>query len=339
MAKIKIKPNGYQLMVTAKLSFWEKMDEQKLKFLSRKPLKGLLRVYNIERKKVEYIGLVGIPLSDRLKNPVSKYDFYFMMEQIVNIIQKVNEAGLEAGNLVLNMDNVYINEVTKEIQFVYLPILDKPSGNDTFKFLETFIYSAKPMLENDMEYISRLVFFMSGLEGFELNKIEKFIGKEDIRVVKTVKHNNPVHTSFLTDKPMDYYNYYESDEEETGLLIDDEMTRLLVEDATTSTLVTSNSVKYGTLFRISTKETISIHKPIFRIGKEGNYSDYIVNGNDKVSRSHADIIARGYKHYVVDLNSRNRTYINGQVIAIKEETEILDGDMLRLANEEFIFRT
>ncbi len=38
----------------------------------------------------------------------------------------------------------------------------------------------------------------------------------------------------------------------------------------------------------------------------------------------------------MDLDSMNKTYINGQIIPARQETEIYDGDSLKLANEEFI---
>ena len=61
--------------------------------------------------------------------------------------------------------------------------------------------------------------------------------------------------------------------------------------------------------------------------------------NKAVGRSHADIITRGQRYYVMDLNSKNRTFINGQAIPSQQEMEIMDGDCVRLANEEFIFHT
>ena len=93
-----------------------------------------------------------------------------------------------------------------------------------------------------------------------------------------------------------------------------------------------------TLFRTLTEETISVNKPVFRIGKERSYVDYFVTNNNAVSRSHADIITRGSKYFVIDLNSKNHTYINDQMIAVQCETEIRDGDRLKLGNEEFVFK-
>ena len=62
-----------------------------------------------------------------------------------------------------------------------------------------------------------------------------------------------------------------------------------------------------------------------------------MTNNIAVSRSHADIITRGARYFVMDLNSKNHTYINNQEIPIHCEVEIHDGDRLKLGNEEFVF--
>lgn len=64
----------------------------------------------------------------------------------------------------------------------------------------------------------------------------------------------------------------------------------------------------------------------------------MINDNVLVSRSHADIICRNGRYYVLDLHSKNKTYINDKVLPIEHEMEIFSGDMLKLANEEFLFR-
>lgn len=58
-----------------------------------------------------------------------------------------------------------------------------------------------------------------------------------------------------------------------------------------------------------------------------------------VSRSHADIISRSGRYFIMDLNSKNRTFVNGMPIPAQQEVEIHNGDAIRLANEEFEFRT
>lgn len=91
------------------------------------------------------------------------------------------------------------------------------------------------------------------------------------------------------------------------------------------------------LIRQKSNEKIEINKPIFRIGKEKSYVDYFISDNSAVSRSHVNIIKKEAKYYVVDTNSTNHTYINGAMIPCNQEIEIMSGDKLRLANEEFEF--
>ena len=48
-------------------------------------------------------------------------------------------------------------------------------------------------------------------------------------------------------------------------------------------------------------------------------------------------ISREGKYYIVDLNSANRTFVDGQVIPANVEIPIKHGSKIKLANEEFEF--
>ena len=65
--------------------------------------------------------------------------------------------------------------------------------------------------------------------------------------------------------------------------------------------------------------------------------DYVIN-NPVVSRRHAEIVDRDGRFFVIDLDSKNHTYINDEIIPSGYEMEIQNGDRLKLANEEFVFR-
>lgn len=92
------------------------------------------------------------------------------------------------------------------------------------------------------------------------------------------------------------------------------------------------------LIRKKTDERIPLNKPVFRIGKEKSYVDYFISDNTAISRSHANIIMREGKYYVMDTNSTNHTFVNGQLLQSNVETEISHGAVVKLANEEFEFR-
>lgn len=99
-----------------------------------------------------------------------------------------------------------------------------------------------------------------------------------------------------------------------------------------------NGVLAPYLIRTRTGERSAVNKPMFRIGKEKSYVDFFIGDNTAISRSHAYILAQGNRYYIVDTNSKNHTFVNGQMIQSNTEVEIMDGARICLANEEFEFR-
>lgn len=108
-------------------------------------------------------------------------------------------------------------------------------------------------------------------------------------------------------------------------------------DGQTSVL-SAPAVAQPYLVRKKNNEKIFIHNAFFRIGKEANYVDYFIGDNSAISRSHANIINNGKDYYIVDTNSKNHTYVNGQMIQSNTETLLTHGSIVKLANEEFEFR-
>ncbi len=380
--KFKAKAKDCQLLVKAKTSIGESIDEKELDRFSRVYLRGFLKPKMVKRNLIEYTGPVGISLYERLKKPTNKREFLFILEQIVVAVQKLQANGMGLNNLVMDLQHVYINEVTKEIQFIYIPTMKNGLQNlNLVEFIESIAYSVKPADNKDNDFVARFIYFFKAMVPFDINKVESFVAKEDRSVINTIKKQNAGQSGFMTDKPRHYYDHYAGkeksgdddptgllveDDDPTGLLVDDEddPTGLLVDDDEPTGLLNADDndeatghlsdndadddatgllvgddadILFPTLFRVLTEETISINKPVFRIGKERSYVDYFVTNNIAVSRSHADIITRGSKYFVKDLNSKNHTYINNHELPIYMEVEIHDGDRLKLGNEEFIF--
>ncbi len=358
--KFKTKTKDYRLIVRAKIASSECLNDKELDFFARKMFRGFLKPQILKKNLVEYTGPIGISLLNRLKKPISKYEFFFMMEQIVMATIRIHSNNLFVHNLVLDLKNVYINELTKEMQFLYVPLLQKKQNENVLEFMENIIYAVIPDDSTKTDYISKYAYFLKSQKEYIPEVVEKYIMHEEKDVVSTIRKNDVGQSGFMTNKPKDYYEHYDTtmsntydeatgllsmmeDEEATGLLMDEfEATGLLNEEEGTALLqenyVSPTYKKVPSMKRVSTGEEISITKSIFRIGKEQNYVDYCVTGNSAVSRSHADIVTRGSMYFVVDLNSKNKTYINEQPLIPQSEVQIFDGDKLTLANEEFFFR-
>ena len=67
--------------------------------------------------------------------------------------------------------------------------------------------------------------------------------------------------------------------------------------------------------------------------------DYFIGDNPAISRSHANILSRDGEYYIVDTNSTNHTFVNGEMIQSNVETKLTHGTRVTLANEDFEFRT
>ena len=91
------------------------------------------------------------------------------------------------------------------------------------------------------------------------------------------------------------------------------------------------------ILRLRSHESWTVDKPNFRIGSERRYCDMFIMDNTYISRSHADILTRNGRYYIIDRNSTNRTYVDGKVIPVEQEVEIFAGSQIRLADEDFVF--
>lgn len=92
------------------------------------------------------------------------------------------------------------------------------------------------------------------------------------------------------------------------------------------------------LIRVNTEERIMLSKAVFKIGKATRGVDYTVSGNGAISRQHAVILRKDDVSYIKDNKSTNHTYVNGKEVGDGEEAILTHDSMIRLGDEEFIFK-
>ena len=80
-----------------------------------------------------------------------------------------------------------------------------------------------------------------------------------------------------------------------------------------------------------TGETITVNKPVFRIGREKGYVDFCIP-NAAVSRHHCDLIQRDDGYYLMDLNSKNGTYLTGIKLSPHQEMRLSHADAVQIAD-------
>lgn len=109
------------------------------------------------------------------------------------------------------------------------------------------------------------------------------------------------------------------------------------EDLESDVPVTELVFRGPSIKRLFTGEEAMITKPVFCIGRKDDV-EYAVSHNPAISRKHAEIISRNGRYYIRDLGAKNRTYVNGKLLPVKGESELSNGDVIKLANEDFLVR-
>lgn len=96
---------------------------------------------------------------------------------------------------------------------------------------------------------------------------------------------------------------------------------------------------YGTLVRKSNNENCVIDKPYFSIGKDSLHVNFCIKDNSSISRQHASIESNNGITSIKDNNSTNGTFVNNVRLIPGQAQIIQNGDLIKLANEEFIYRS
>lgn len=335
MSKLKVSIKKSTVTAMMKAGRKERINETELSQLARIKPCGIMHVTKTKKDSVTYTCPANINLTDRLKKAVSKYDFFFMMEQIVIMVQDVYNNGLNVNSVRFNMDDVYINEMTKEMYFIYFPIVRGQESADIVGFIENIIYTMTPVINEDTNYISRFMYYVRSFHGFNGNAIEKYISREERAVVNVLKNKAvTMQQQIMQQQTMQQQimqQVMQGSMDGTTVLSDDGISVQQIQQ------MQPVNYHFASLTRQVTGEKIELGKPSFVLGKNPEKSDYAVADNTNISRVHAVITMRNGRYYVMDQNSTNGTFINGRIIKAGQETEILPGDCLMLANEEFIF--
>lgn len=325
MSKLKVSIKKSTVTAMMKAGRKERINETELSQLARIKPCGIMHVTKTKKDSVIYTCPANINLTDRLKKAISKYDFFFMIEQIVIMVEDVYNNGLNVNSVRFNMDDVYINEMTKEMYFIYFPIVGGQESADIVGFIENIIYTMTPVINEDTNYISRFMYYVRSFHGFNGNAIEKYISREERAVVNVLKNKAVTMQQQIMQQVM------QGSMDGTTVLSDDGISVQQIQQ------MQPVNYYFASLTRQVTGEKIELGKPSFVLGKNPEKSDYAVADNTNISRVHAVITMRNGRYYVMDQNSTNGTFINGRIIKAGQETEILPGDCLMLANEEFIF--
>lgn len=341
--KYKEKIDYSSIAISAKLTSNFTINPKGIEYFSGLGFDEFFNIRQTKASSLEYSGPIVSHMQDFLKTPLDKQGFFRLLYQVVNALLKLQDANVLWNRVVRDIEHVYVFEATRKIKLIYLPINEGLPNNSALDLIRTIACETNLEPGIDFSFVSNFIVFLNGLEFFDPESISIYIKNEIPNVdIDDVFSAVGVSTGLGSQAFSMNSTAVNDEEEETGLLSDesagsfsggielddDEETSLLVEDV----------VIYPLLYRIKTSEMIDVDKPVFTIGKNRQVVDYAVTDNKTVSRTHANIITRDGRYYVLDLGSKNKTYVNDVPVEPGVEHEIQIGDCIKLSNEKFIVR-
>lgn len=120
-----------------------------------------------------------------------------------------------------------------------------------------------------------------------------------------------------------------------------QLTTLLCDDNSdfeTTALTHSEGINNKAYILISNKsKKVIIDKNNFKLGRDSSLVDCVIL-NKAIGRNHGEIIYKDGEYYFKDNNSTNGSYLNGYKIDARTEYKINHKDIIKLANEQIIFK-
>lgn len=355
----------------------QQISENEVYAINANKVNGLLHLDVVQKGssfKLIYNITGFITLKEFLKMPLNKQLFAKLLQNILSNLKSVESAYFNQHYLLMDLNQVYVNPNTQNIYFAYVPIQMFEFESSLREFLLGIIQHGTFAPGEDNSYVRDYITILNSGINFSVFELEEYInkllGQNTSRIqevecpsckTKLKKGTNYCHacgakvsgntgnTGKGVYDPLgdSSKEIVEDDNTAEEVVVRKDNTQGLSDGTTVlgadpggTTVLGSEELEspvFPYLIREKTEEKISVNKPSFRIGAERKYVDYWVNDNSTVSRSHADILTREKRYFIIDLNSTNKTYVDGRAIPVEKEIELFNGTRIRLSNEDFVF--
>lgn len=334
MSKYKVTSSKSLVRIVRK--FWGKVpvSEREIKIFEENLLPVFWRPQIEGKHKIVYTAPISIPLHAYLRKNLTVHKIYSVLAQIVEVTKKVEMYGFYLYNLVLDEQLVYVKEMTGELYFLYEPLTSRDNSTNVYAFLNDLLAKLRCEDRGVMEEINRLKAFLKNPAHYRIADLEGYILEVYPQIYQQIPRAEKGMSGFITSSQLSYRQHYDPEKESGTTLLEEEAGTVLLQEE--GTVLLRQPEVTAKLRRMRTDEMIVIGGSDFEIGKDAG-ADYCVKDNKAVSRHHAVICRTGMAYAIRDKNSTNHTYVNGRMLKEGRPETLQDGDVIRLADEEFQF--
>ncbi len=223
---------------------------------------------------------------------------------------------LDIERVVLDKHFIYLDPNDLSIKFLYLPFSDyKISINKYSKdlFLSLFLSTDISYLSSNSK-IKKIISILQS-DDFDLISFRSILFSLNITNEKQRK-NEKIKPKFL--------ERFRKKKEETSY------------EEQNETVIASVEEKYPSLDFES--KSVKINKESFLIGRSRKLSDYSMEEVLSLSRVHSQILKEDKKYFLIDINTKNGTFLNEMKLESQKKYRLRDGDKIKFATVKATFK-
>lgn len=287
-----------------------------------------------------------IPTRNKLSRYLSNYleidEICSVLYQLISVVEKVKDAGLNPNKLLLNIQYIYYDSDRNSIILVYQPTYGAIPNEGVASLFFDVLYAIKTDKRHVKEFIVRSEQYIKDNTEFNLLDFKKYVESAENEWRNSTKlrqtgyqHNN----SRYDGSEHEIVGNADIDDDKTYIL-DDETTVIISECDTEDTQVLDCyqiDRKRAYLKRLEDERVFELLGTVVTIGKDGSRCDCVISDESTVSRVHAIIYVREDEYYIRDNNSTNGTSVNGKMLSENDESKLSDGDKIMFASQEYEF--
>lgn len=309
MGKEKIKKRRGTVLLRNKLGKFERLNHEQMKILINQSVQGLAPVEVIDKRgkitmQVEITG--WNQLTAYMNAPMDAETALAFIWNTLRIAYDCERYGIQADKLCWDFDRVYVDP-QGNLTMIYWPMttLEQATASPL-----TFYYQFCGILANtdiSRNILDQYIYYFYQRDYFDFQQF--------MQMIQSV---------------LDQWRRGKQKEREQRKR-DREREQIQALRPDRHTMVSGGWLEG---FR-GDKITLEREQTVF--GRDQYQCSVVISGYDGISRQHAMIVNRDNQYYLVDLGSRNGTYLKGVRQNPREKVLLQDGDEIRFGNAAYVF--
>ena len=249
-----------------------------------------------------------------------------IFNNLINVILSLPSFLLNIDNIILDENYLLVDKVKKTVGVIYVPSENKIQNTEVeFKQLIKQVIIDCMDHKKNMDYFINEILPIINSNHYSLNEINKSLSSTKAKTVTRKIESEEIKPEPVVEKaiePKKHEGFFSS----------------FFKHKSSTKDLKNKQKEYFLHFNINGEDkSVKIDKEEFVLGRLKSSVDFCLTSN-VVGKVHAKIVKKNDNLYIIDLTSKNGTYVNGIKIKSDKAHILNDGDEIKLGNVKGQFK-